>query len=102
MKPILTSSILYGLIAMSGWGTLNLFTGFLSKKISAFKTAFLVQVFAIFPTLLILPIFRKDLIFDQNFLYLSLLGALGSLAYISLLKGYEEGVVSVVTPLTSF
>lgn len=102
MKPALTSSILYGLLAMSGWGTTNFFIASLSKKIGAFKTAFLIQVFAIFPTLLLFPIFKKDFILDQNFLLLSFLGVLGSIAYISLLKGYEEGAVSVIAPLTSF
>lgn len=102
MEKVLAPSLLYGLMAMSGWGTINLLTASLSKRIGAFKTAFLVQVFAIFPTVLLLPIWGKDLIFDQNFLYLSLLGILGISAYLSLLKGYEEGAVSVITPLTSF
>jgi len=102
MEPVFTSSALYGLLAMSGWGTVNLFTASLSRRIGAFKAAFLIQVFAIFPTLLLLPILGKDLILDQNFLYLGVLGVLSISGYLSLLKGYEEGTVSVIIPLTSF
>jgi len=101
MEKVLAPSLLYGLMAMSGWGINNFFVASLSKKVGAFKVAFLIQVLAIFPTLLLFPIFKDEFVLNQKFLYLSLIGLMGSLAYFSLLKGYKEGAISVVAPFTS-
>lgn len=102
MQKALTPSVFYGLVAMTGWGTINLLVASLTKKIGSFKTAFLIQVFAFFPTLLLFPFFQAELSLGKNFFLLSLLGGIGALTYVCLTKGYSEGAVSIVAPMTSF
>src|SRR4030042_981807 len=101
MEKLLTPSVLFGLLAMFGWGTGSFVTASLTKKFGVFKVAFLIQILAIFPTLLLLPIFKQELIFNQSWFLLSLIALIGSLAYLAILKGYEEGAVSIVVSLSS-
>ncbi len=101
MKPILAPSVFYGLLAMISWGTNNFLVASLTRRFGAFKIAFLIQIFAIFPTLLLLPIFKEQLVFNYNLIFLSLIALTGSLAYISLLKGFQEGTVSLVVSLSA-
>lgn len=96
-----TSSVFFGLTAMAGWGVINFLIASLTKKVESFKVAFLIQFLAFFPTFLLFPFFKEELFLGRDFLLLSFLGILGASAYASLTKGYSEGAVSVVSPITS-
>lgn len=95
------SSIFFGLVAMCGWGVINFLIALLTKKVKSFKVAFLIQFFAFFPTLLLFPFFKTGLSFGKDFLSLSLLGIIGAGAYTFLTKGYSQGAVSIISPISS-
>ncbi|HUV43131.1 MAG TPA: DMT family transporter [Patescibacteria group bacterium] len=101
MEKVITPSVLFGLLAMFGWGTGSFVVASLTKKFGVFKVGFLIQILAFFPTLLLLPIIKEELILNQTWFYLSLIALIGSLAYISILKSYEQGIISIVVPLSS-
>jgi transporter family protein len=101
MEQLQHSSVLYGMIAMGGWGLNYFLLSPTSKKIGALKTAFLVQLFASIFTLLLFPVFKNGFSFGGQFFFLSLLGITGAAGYFFLPKAFSEGEVSIIAPLTS-
>jgi drug/metabolite transporter (DMT)-like permease len=101
METLFNSSIFFGLSSMFGWGVLNFIVASLSKRVAPFKVAFLVQTLTFFPTLLLLPFFKNELTFGSDFFLLSILGILSFCSYTSLTRGFREGTISVVIPISS-
>lgn len=101
MNAFLSSSIFFGLVAMGGWGVINVLVSPISKKIGPFRAALLIQVFALIPTVLLFPFFKKGVSFNIDFWWLSILGIIGAATFVSLTKALAEGSVSIVAPLSS-
>lgn len=96
-----TSSVFFGLTAMAGWGVNNLLLASLTKKVGPFKAGFLVQTSTLFPTLFLFPFFKEQVVLGIDLFLLSFLGIFGALTYLTCTKGYSQGAVSIVSPLTS-
>lgn len=98
---MLSTSIFYGLISMLGYGFLNILNGKAAKSVGAYRLGFLVQVGGFFITAMLFPIFGKTGFSLVLILLLSVCGFLSALTYLTFMKAFEKGSVSIVTPIVS-
>ncbi|MBU0975429.1 MAG: DMT family transporter [Patescibacteria group bacterium] len=91
-------SIIFGLLAMFGWGVGNFTTGVLSKKVDPFKLSFIVHTSALPLTVLLLLFFKYSISIDYFFL-LSILGITASSSYFTLSKSLQTGTISVISTI---
>lgn len=96
---MLSSSIIFGLSSMIGYGVLNVLISRASKKDNSFKVSYLIQILGFIATLLLYPFFGKGFIDIKFFLLLSVLGIIDTISYFALIKGMSMGAVSIVTPI---
>jgi len=94
--------VLFGIIAMLGWGTADFFAAKAVRKGGVYKTLFWNQFIG---TIVILPIFlafEKVSLFSFSTLGILLFSnILGIIAYFALYKGLQIGKVSIVSPITA-
>lgn len=92
---------LYGIGPLVGWGIQNFIIARISKGADAIKTSMSLHSLCLLLTLLLLPIFgikKFDPAFIPALILSSVLMALGFLSYV---KGFSEGSVSIVAPIVS-
>lgn len=95
--------MIYGLIAMLGWGMSNFVAAQLSKKIGALNAVFWNTVGVFVFMLLGLPLFRQDLLLASwnDFFILMVAGGFLAIGGIAFYKGTSLGKVSLVSPLSA-
>ncbi len=94
--------ILFGIIAMIGWGLSDFFVAKIVKKTSIFKTFFWSQAISLIPFFAIFVLFFKIPFLTSLMLFIiftaSLLGFIGLM---SLYKSFQIGVISIVSPVAA-
>ncbi len=95
--------MIYGLIAMLGWGVSNFVAAQLSRKIGALNAVFWNTVGVFTFMLLGLPLFHQNLFLASSYDFFILMAAGGFLALggIAFYKGTSLGKVSLVSPLSA-
>ncbi len=92
---------LHGIGPLIGWGVQNFIIARISKGADAIKTSMSLHSLCFFLTLLLLPIFgieEFELAYIPALMLSSVLMALGFLSYV---KGFGQGSVSIVAPIVS-
>lgn len=97
----LSLGILFGIIAMLGWGFSDFFAAMAARKTSVIKTLIWSQIVG---TLMLIPalLFFRFPDISFNYLMLILIGAfLNIIALLAFYKGLQVGNVSVISPISS-
>jgi drug/metabolite transporter (DMT)-like permease len=95
-------SIIFGLVAMLGWGVGDIFPALASRKIGALKTYFWTRIVGL--SLASLYFFKTQESFPLELgfiLPLVLAGILDFIGSVSFFKGFNLGQVSIVAPVSS-
>ena len=94
--------IVFGILAMLGWGTADFFAAKYVKRLKSERLYFWVQLSGLAPMLLLSIFFFGVPVLSPVFLILLLSAALLTLLeYVFLYKSFESGKVSLVTPIAS-
>ncbi|MBW2977163.1 DMT family transporter [Candidatus Woesearchaeota archaeon] len=98
----ISSGILFGIIAMLGWGVSDFFVAKAVRKTTVLKTTVWSQLigmilfFLLFPFFLEIPRFS---FIDTAIILIS--GVIGILALLAFFKGLQKGKISIVSPIAS-
>lgn len=94
--------IVFGIIAMIGWGTADFFVAKAVRKTNVFKTFLWSQIIGMVLFLFMLPFFFKVPIFSFNTIIIILVtGFLGVVSYLAFYKGLQVGKVSIISPISA-
>lgn len=93
--------IFYSFFALLGWGILNYLVSLFSQKNDTFKVGFLIQFFGFVFTLVLAPWFFVFPFSFQNLVPLFFPGTIAGLAYLSMIRALQEGLLSIVSPIVS-
>lgn len=98
----LEAGVIFGILAMLGWGTADFFAAKCVKRVKSEKLYFWVQLSGLIPMFLLFILFFKIPVISLVFLILVLFAALLTLLeYVFLYKSFEYGKVSLVTPIAA-
>jgi len=94
--------ILFGIIAMLGWGIADFFIAKAVRKTSVIKTFFWSQIIGLLFYLPFIYIFLNFPIFSLNTIILIIIsGLIGFVSLLAFYKGLQVGYVSVISPISS-
>lgn len=100
MNPFV--GILAGLGGMFGWGIADFLVAITTRKIGNFKTVFWMLITSFLFASLVFLVFPQNLaITPEILLLLVLLGLIQVVALLAFYRGFEVGLVSVVSPISS-
>ncbi|MFH0868571.1 MAG: DMT family transporter [Candidatus Woesearchaeota archaeon] len=96
----LSLGILFGIIAMIGWGVADFFAAKAVRKSSVFKTYFWIQAIGLVIYLLIFLLFFKlPAISLMTFALIVICAFIGITTVMSFYKGLQVGIVSIISPI---
>ena len=94
--------IVWGLLAMFGWGIADFFVAKAVKKATIFQVFFWSQSLALLIVpLLFLFFFKSEPVSWFSIVIIMLCGALNIIAYLALYKGFQVGKVAIVSPIAA-
>lgn len=94
--------LLFGLIAMVGWGTSDFLAAMISRKIGFFRAFALTRILSMVLLLLLIPFFFQPITLSQSTIILILVAAFFFIiANLSYYKGFAVGEISVISPIAS-
>ena len=94
--------MLFGLIAMVGWGVSDLIAAYLSRKVGSFRTFAITRVMGLVLILLLAALFLRPVVLSPSTILMVLVTAfVGLVANLSYYKGFTIGEVSVMSPIAS-
>lgn len=94
--------IIFGIIAMIGWGTADFFVAKAVRKTNVFKTFVWSQIIGLILFFLIFSVFFKFPILSLATIGIILIaGFLGTISYLAFYKGLQVGKVSVISPIAA-
>ncbi|MCD6477641.1 MAG: DMT family transporter [Candidatus Aenigmarchaeota archaeon] len=92
--------IVFGLMAMFGWGTADFLAKKVIDKIGDFKTLLWVQTFGLLALVPFYFIFTTELKYSiEDFALFILIGLMGTLGYLLFYRALRKGMVSVISPI---
>lgn len=99
---VLSVSILFGIIAMIGFGLCNAIAQIPSKEIGSQRTIFFKNVFVSILLAILFLFFQNEVSFDAKYIFIAF--AISLLGYLALLLFYEAlkiGKVSIIAPIAN-
>lgn len=98
----MSSSFLFGLIAMLAWGSADFFAKKAVDKIGSYATLWWNYVISVVLYLTLFFIFAPPVAWSQQLVFLFAIGAVVTFfGYITFYKGLEKGFVSVMSPVVA-
>ncbi|MEM3202440.1 MAG: DMT family transporter [Candidatus Micrarchaeaceae archaeon] len=99
---MLNPGVIFGIVALLGYGIGDYIEALVARKIGALIAAFWSYVFsAIFSLLILLIFFSNFYISLFNLALLVSAGLFGAIAYFTFFKGFEKGEIAIVSPLSN-
>ena len=94
--------ILFGILTMLSWGISDFFAAKASRKAGVAKTAVWSQIISVsaFAAIFFL-FFDFPNISGANILFIAICSMLGAIGILSLYKGFEVGIISIISPIAA-
>ncbi len=99
---MVNEGIIFGVVAMVGWGVADFFAKKLIDQAGGYKTLLWVQILGMVPLVLFYALFRQAApLMLQNILIFMITGFLGAAAYLLFYNALGKGQLSVMNPVQS-